>query len=104
MKAEPDPRVVKGKDVKVHRFDSGVRTASAHIEPSQFSVDDFESVRTTGWEGVRNHEAKNLMKEMKLGDKVMARSGSLQHRIEKNTSFQVLFYHSNCKLPGEHTQ
>ncbi|KAF8605463.1 DUF55-domain-containing protein [Ceratobasidium sp. AG-I] len=63
MKAEPEPRIVKGKDVK-------------------FSVDDFESCSTTAWEGVRNHEAKNIMrKEMKVGD-------------------QVFFYHSNCKTPG----
>ncbi|KAH7916802.1 PUA-like domain-containing protein [Hygrophoropsis aurantiaca] len=62
MKAEPDTRIVKGKDVK-------------------FSVDDFESIRTTPWEGVRNFEARNLMKEMVVGDK-------------------VLFYHSNCKNPG----
>ncbi|KAI0711049.1 PUA-like domain-containing protein [Cerioporus squamosus] len=62
MKAEPDSRVVKGKDVK-------------------FSVDDFEVVQTTPWEGVRNAEARNLMKEMQVGDK-------------------VLFYHSNCKNPG----
>ncbi|KAF9238783.1 DUF55-domain-containing protein [Melanogaster broomeanus] len=60
MKAEPDSRVVKGKD---------------------FSVDDFESVGTTAWEGVRNYEARNLMKEMAVGDK-------------------ILFYHSNCKNPG----
>ncbi|KAI0317946.1 PUA-like domain-containing protein, partial [Amylostereum chailletii] len=62
MKAEPNSRVEKGKDVK-------------------FSVDDFESVKTTQWEGVRNHEAKNHMKSMSVGDK-------------------VLFYHSNCKVPG----
>lgn len=47
----------------------------------QFSVDDFEAVKTTAWEGVRNAEARNLMKEMAVGDK-------------------VLFYHSNCKTPG----
>ncbi|KAG6895640.1 hypothetical protein C0992_000252 [Termitomyces sp. T32_za158] len=52
LKAEPDSRLVKGKDVK-------------------FSVDDFESVKTSPWEGVRNYEARNLMKEMKLGDKVL---------------------------------
>lgn len=51
MKAEPDSRIVKGKDVK-------------------FSVDDFEAVGTTAWEGVRNFEARNLMKEMSIGDKV----------------------------------
>ncbi|KAI1795070.1 PUA-like domain-containing protein [Ganoderma leucocontextum] len=62
MKAEPDSRIVKGKDVK-------------------FGVDDFEAAKTTPWEGVRNAEARNLMKEMKVGDK-------------------VLFYHSNCKNPG----
>ncbi|EPQ58927.1 DUF55-domain-containing protein [Gloeophyllum trabeum ATCC 11539] len=62
MKAEPDSRIIKGMDVK-------------------FSVDDFECLKTTAWEGVRNHEAKNLMKSMKVGD-------------------QVLFYHSNCKDPG----
>lgn len=62
MKAEPDSRIVKGKDVK-------------------FSVDDFETARTTPWEGVRNFEARNLMKEMSIGDK-------------------ILFYHSNCKSPG----
>ncbi|KAL4076231.1 PUA-like domain-containing protein [Scleroderma yunnanense] len=62
MKAEPDSRLVKGKDVK-------------------FSVDDFEAAGTTAWEGVRNFEARNLMKEMSVGDK-------------------VLFYHSNCKNPS----
>lgn len=51
MKAEPNSRIVKGKDVK-------------------FSVDDFEAVGTTAWEGVRNFEARNLMKEMSTGDKV----------------------------------
>jgi predicted RNA-binding protein with PUA-like domain len=36
---------------------------------------------TSMWDGVRNHEAKNVMKSMKVGD----------------TAF---FYHSNCKTPG----
>ena len=51
----------------------------------RFSIDDFEASpdQVTAWEGVRNHEAKNIMKDkMKLGD-------------------GVLFYHSNCKEPGE---
>ncbi|RUP46279.1 PUA-like domain-containing protein [Jimgerdemannia flammicorona] len=55
MKAEPDSRIVKGKDVKF---------------------------RTSQWDGVRNFEARNIMRDrMKTGDK-------------------VLFYHSNCKEPG----
>ncbi|KAF9067636.1 PUA-like domain-containing protein [Rhodocollybia butyracea] len=62
LKAEPDSRIVKGKDVK-------------------FSVDDFESVKTSPWEGVRNYEARNIMQKMKVGD-------------------NALFYHSNCKNPG----
>lgn len=62
LKAEPDSRIVKGKDVK-------------------FSVDDFERVNTSPWEGVRNYEARNLMKEMEVGEK-------------------AVFYHSNCKSPG----
>ena len=39
----------------------------------QFSVDDFEACKTTPWEGVRNFEARNLMREMKVGDKVSGR-------------------------------
>ncbi|KDQ29606.1 hypothetical protein PLEOSDRAFT_1064411 [Pleurotus ostreatus PC15] len=62
LKAEPNSRIVKGKDVK-------------------FSVDDFEKIQTTAWEGVRNYEARNLMKEMKVGD-------------------MAVFYHSNCKVPA----
>ncbi|EJU05125.1 DUF55-domain-containing protein [Dacryopinax primogenitus] len=63
MKAEPESRVVKGKDVK-------------------FSVDDFEEIKVSPWDGVRNPEASRFMRErMKLGDK-------------------VLFYHSNTKIPG----
>ncbi|KAG0210037.1 hypothetical protein BGX28_009713 [Mortierella sp. GBA30] len=53
-------------------------------EPHAFSVDDLINSKdsTSPWDGVRNHEAKNLMKSnMKVGD-------------------QVLFYHSNTKEPG----
>ncbi|KAJ1912195.1 hypothetical protein LPJ71_002767, partial [Coemansia sp. S17] len=65
MKAEPESRVVKGKDVK-------------------FSIDDLYAMKdsTSPWDGVRNFEARNIMRDqMKVGDK-------------------VLFYHSNCKVPG----
>ncbi|KAJ7359340.1 DUF55-domain-containing protein [Mycena albidolilacea] len=55
-------RIVKGKEIK-------------------FSVDDFEAVTTTPWKGVRHYAARNLIKEMKAGEK-------------------ALFYHSNCKDPG----
>ena len=69
MKAEPDSRIVKGKDVKVGREVCPSTVVLSNIG-DQFSVDDFESVKTTPWEGVRNHQAKNYMKDMKCGDKV----------------------------------
>ncbi|UZJ57007.1 hypothetical protein CBS101457_006327 [Exobasidium rhododendri] len=49
-----------------------------------FSVDIFHACpeHTSAWDGVRNAEANKMMRsEMKGGD-------------------DVLFYHSNCKLPG----
>ncbi|PIA16426.1 DUF55-domain-containing protein [Coemansia reversa NRRL 1564] len=65
MKAEPDSRIVKGVDVK-------------------FSIDDLQAMKdsTSPWDGVRNYEARNIMRDkMRAGDK-------------------ALFYHSNCKEPG----
>lgn len=53
-------------------------------EPEVFSIDDLANRpgQTTSWDGVRNYQARNFMRdEMKLGDR-------------------VLFYHSNCKVPG----
>jgi len=53
-------------------------------EPETYSFDDLkgEKNQSAHWDGVRNYQARNLMRdEMKLGD-------------------QVLFYHSNCKIPG----
>ena len=51
-------------------------------EPDVFSIDDFERERTTGWEGVRNYEARNTMRDL-------MRPGE-----------PVLFYHSNAKPSG----
>lgn len=53
-------------------------------EPSEFGIDDLERRpdRTEGWDGVRNYQARNMMRdEMQPGD-------------------GVLFYHSNCETPG----
>lgn len=50
-------------------------------EPSCFSLDDLKQVQQEPWDGVRNYQARNMMRdEMKKGDK-------------------ALFYHSNCKPP-----
>ena len=50
-------------------------------EPSAYSLDDLERDGRTHWDGVRNFKARNLMKEMAVGD-------------------GVLFYHSNARPPG----
>jgi predicted RNA-binding protein with PUA-like domain len=53
-------------------------------EPGDFSFDDLWNApgRTTHWDGVRNFQARNFMRdEMKKGD-------------------LVFFYHSNCPEPG----
>ena len=51
-------------------------------EPNVYSIDDLKADTTTQWEGVRNYQARNFMRDdMKIGDK-------------------VLFYHSNAKPPG----
>ncbi|MGR9107796.1 MAG: EVE domain-containing protein [Gammaproteobacteria bacterium] len=53
-------------------------------EPGEFSIDDLARIpdRTTHWDGVRNYQARNMIRDdMKIGD-------------------QVFFYHSNCQEPG----
>jgi predicted RNA-binding protein with PUA-like domain len=47
-------------------------------EPSAYSIDDLERDGTTGWEGVRNFQARNLMKGMKSGDKVLFYASSAE--------------------------
>lgn len=51
-------------------------------EPDEYSIDDLERDLTEPWDGIRNYQARNFMRDaMKLGD-------------------WVLFYHSNAKPPG----
>jgi predicted RNA-binding protein with PUA-like domain len=51
-------------------------------EPEAFSIDDLKRKRTEAWDGVRNYQARNFMRDvMRPGDK-------------------VFFYHSNCAEPG----
>ena len=50
-------------------------------EPDVFSYDDLVAVCREGWDGVRNYQARNFMREMKKGD-------------------LVIFYHSNATPPG----
>lgn len=51
-------------------------------EPEAYSIDDLKRDKTGEWDGVRNYQARNFMRDqMKVGD-------------------AVLFYHSNAKPPG----
>lgn len=52
-------------------------------EPGAFSIDDLarSPKQTTCWDGVRNYQARNFMRDMAVGD-------------------QVFFYHSNADPPA----
>ena len=51
-------------------------------EPDAYSIDDLERDGRDMWDGIRNYQARNMMRDdMKIGD-------------------EVFFYHSNCKEPG----
>ena len=42
------------------------------VEPATYSIDDLKRDGTTQWDGVRNYQARNYMRdEMRLGDKVL---------------------------------
>jgi predicted RNA-binding protein with PUA-like domain len=40
-------------------------------EPECYSLDDLKRDGSYVWDGVRNYQARNLMKEMKEGDLVL---------------------------------
>ncbi|HEV8658453.1 MAG TPA: EVE domain-containing protein [Thermoanaerobaculia bacterium] len=40
-------------------------------EPEAYSIDDLERDGKTSWDGIRNFQARNFMREMKVGDKVL---------------------------------
>ena len=41
-------------------------------EPSAFSIDDLIHApnQSTSWDGVRNYQARNYMRQMAIGDKI----------------------------------
>jgi predicted RNA-binding protein with PUA-like domain len=47
-------------------------------EPSAYSIDDLERDGSTSWEGVRNFQARNYMREMGVGDKVLFYASSAE--------------------------
>lgn len=50
-------------------------------EPSDYSIDDLARDGTAIWDGVRNYQARNFLKQMEIGDR-------------------AFFYHSNVKPPA----
>ncbi|MEM1083469.1 MAG: EVE domain-containing protein [Verrucomicrobiota bacterium] len=51
-------------------------------EPDAFGIDDMKKAKREPWNGIRNYQARNFMRdEMEIGD-------------------LALFYHSNAKPPG----
>ena len=50
-------------------------------EPHVYSIDDMRAAGEGIWEGVRNYQARNFMREMQVGD-------------------LAIFYHSSAKPPG----
>lgn len=51
-------------------------------EPDAYSIDDLERDGTEPWDGIRNYQSRNMMRDdMQIGDR-------------------VLFYHSSCKIPA----
>ncbi len=51
-------------------------------EPDDYSIDDLERDLREPWDGIRNYQARNMIRDdMKVGD-------------------QAFFYHSSCKVPS----
>ncbi|QLF93281.1 EVE domain-containing protein [Pseudomonas sp. ABC1] len=50
-------------------------------EPDELSIEALEKDRRARWDGVRNYQARNYLRDMQEGD-------------------LFLFYHSSCALPG----
>mgnify|MGYP002041516528 CR=1 FL=1 len=50
-------------------------------EPDEFSIQNLERLGTSRWDGVRNYQARNFLRQMLEGDR-------------------FFFYHSSCATPG----
>lgn len=50
-------------------------------EPDEFSIHDLKKLGHGRWDGVRNYQARNFLRQMQEGD-------------------QFFFYHSSCAEPG----
>lgn len=46
-------------------------------EPDAFSIEDLKRDGFTSWDGVRNYQARNFLRDMKPGDKVLIHHSSI---------------------------
>lgn len=51
-------------------------------EPETFSIDDLIKKKVATWDGVRNYQVRNMMRDL------------------MNKKDKALFYHSSCEIPG----
>ena len=55
-------------------------------EPEDYSIDDLAKDKTEPWDGIRNYQVRNMIRdERRIGD-------------------NAFFYHSNCETPGIYGQ
>ena len=55
-------------------------------EPEDYSIDDLKRDKTEPWDGIRNYQVRNMIRDdMRIGD-------------------HAFFYHSNCETPGIYGQ
>ena len=83
-KKAPAKKTAKKKAPRPERKPGEVLYWLVKSEPHVFSIDDLANAdaQTTFWDGVRNYQARNTMRDdMKVGD-------------------LVLYYHSNAEPPG----
>ena len=51
-------------------------------EPDDYSIDDLKKDKTEPWDGIRNYQVRNMIRDdMRIGD-------------------IAFYYHSNCDIPG----
>jgi predicted RNA-binding protein with PUA-like domain len=78
----PGKCAIAEKSIRKQRMAKQKKYWLMKSEPDCYSIDDLKRDKTTYWDGVRNYQARNFMRDqMQLGD-------------------EVLFYHSNADPPA----
>src|SRR5262249_4273767 len=56
---------------RAHRCNRAMKYWLMKVEPTAYSIDDLKRDGTTRWDGARNYQARNFMRDMRAGDKVL---------------------------------